>query len=53
MDSGRATLLSDLDEFRKAMEFSLSEKEEKLRKLSLEYDEELYPHLVSTIAERR
>ena len=27
--------------------------EEKLRRLSIEYDEELYPHLMSTIAERR
>ncbi|GKA09667.1 hypothetical protein Tco_0688998 [Tanacetum coccineum] len=33
---------------------SLREKqEEKLRKLSIEYDEELYPHMLSTIAERR
>ncbi|GJX97016.1 hypothetical protein Tco_0352814 [Tanacetum coccineum] len=29
------------------------EGEEKLRKLSIEYDEELYPHMLSTIAERR
>ncbi|GJX37394.1 hypothetical protein Tco_0250697 [Tanacetum coccineum] len=28
-------------------------KEEKLRKLSIEYDEELYPHMLSAIAERR
>ncbi|GJU78940.1 hypothetical protein Tco_1276010 [Tanacetum coccineum] len=28
-------------------------KEDKLRKLSIEYDEELYPHMLSTIAERR
>ncbi|GKA26023.1 hypothetical protein Tco_0712132, partial [Tanacetum coccineum] len=27
--------------------------EEKLRKLSIEYDEELYPHMLSAIAERR
>ena len=27
--------------------------EEKLRRLSIEYDEELYPHLMSMIAERR
>ncbi|GJT67503.1 hypothetical protein Tco_1018983 [Tanacetum coccineum] len=29
------------------------EGEEKLRKLSIEYDEELYPHMLSAIAERR
>ena len=31
----------------------LQNQEGKLRKLSIEYDEELYPHLVSAIAERR
>lgn len=35
------------------MEKILKEQEEKLRGLSIEYDEELYPHLISTIAERR
>ncbi|GJZ29765.1 hypothetical protein Tco_0574412 [Tanacetum coccineum] len=36
-----------------AMEGLLEKQEEKLRKLSIEYDEELYPHMLSTIAERR
>ncbi|GKF22269.1 hypothetical protein Tco_0074591, partial [Tanacetum coccineum] len=31
----------------------LEKQEEKLRKLSIEYDEELYPHMLSAIAERR
>ena len=31
----------------------MEKQEVKLRKLSIEYDEELYPHLVSSIAERR
>ena len=44
---------TDLDEFRKRVESSLVVQEEKLRRLSLEYDEELYPHLMSMIAERR
>ena len=35
------------------MENALKVQEGKLRKLSIEYDEELYPHLMSTIAERR
>ena len=35
------------------MENSLKVQEGKLRKLSIEYDEELYPHLMSVIAERR
>ncbi|GKF60483.1 hypothetical protein Tco_0177269, partial [Tanacetum coccineum] len=31
----------------------LEKQEEKLRRLSIEYDEELYPHMLSAIAERR
>ena len=42
-----------LDDFRKRVESSLVVQEEKLRRLSIEYDEELYPHLMSMIAERR
>lgn len=35
------------------MENALKVQEGKLRKLSIEYYEELYPHLMSVIAERR
>nr|GFA97525.1 transposase (putative), gypsy type [Tanacetum cinerariifolium] len=42
-----------LEEFRQGVEKRLEEQEGKLRKLSIEYDKELYPHLVSSIAERR
>ena len=35
------------------MEKMIALQEEKLRALSIEYDEELYPHLMSTIEERR
>ena len=35
------------------MENALKVQENKLHKLSTEYDEELYPHLMSMIAERR
>ncbi|GJX31298.1 hypothetical protein Tco_0241153 [Tanacetum coccineum] len=42
-----------LDDFRQKVEGLLEKQEEKLRKLSIEYDEELYPHMLSTIAERR
>ena len=35
------------------MEKIIQVQEEKLRGLSIDYDEELYPHLMSTIAERR
>nr|GEZ29007.1 transposase (putative), gypsy type [Tanacetum cinerariifolium] len=42
-----------LEEFRQEVKERLEKQEGKLRKLSIEYDEELYPHLVSSIAERR
>ncbi|GJV55520.1 hypothetical protein Tco_1456525 [Tanacetum coccineum] len=42
-----------LDEFRQRVEELLEKQEEKLRKLSIEYDEELYLHMLSAIAERR
>lgn len=42
-----------LDELHERVEGALKIHEGKLRKLSIEYDEELYPHLMSTIAERR
>ncbi|GKE60641.1 hypothetical protein Tco_1511008, partial [Tanacetum coccineum] len=41
-----------LDEFRQRVKELLEKQEEKLRKLSIEYDEELYPHMLSAIAER-
>ena len=42
-----------LNELRERVEGALKVQENKLRKLSIEYDEELYPHLMSTISERR
>jgi hypothetical protein len=53
MEHNKNDHFSRLDEFRKAVEGSLEKQEVKLHKLSIEYDEELYPHLVSSIAERR
>ena len=50
---GRERFFANLEDFRKAILTLYEVKERKLRKLSLEYDEELYPHLVSTVAERR
>ena len=44
---------ANIDEFKVRMEKIIQVQEEKLRALSIEYDEELYPHLMSTIAERR
>jgi hypothetical protein len=53
MEQNKKEHFSQLDEFRKALEDALGKQEGKLRKLSIEYDEELYPHLVSFVAERR
>ena len=44
---------ADMDTFRSRIQTVLNSQEEKLRKLSIEYDEELYPHLCQSIAERR
>ena len=53
MEQNKSKHFAQLEEFRKSVGDALEKQEEKLRKLSLEYDEELYPHLVSSIAERR
>ena len=53
MQENRGKHFAQLDEFRERVETTLKVQESKLRKLSIEYDEELYPHLMSAIAERR
>lgn len=53
MEQNKNEHFSRLDEFCKAVENALEKQEAKLRKLSIEYDEDLYPHLVPSIAERR
>ena len=44
---------ASIAKFREEMLKIIQAQEDKLRGLSIEYDEELYPHLMSTIAERR
>lgn len=44
---------ANIDKLRAQVENALKVQEGKLRKLSIEYDEELYPHLMSVIVERR
>jgi chromosome segregation ATPase len=53
LQENKSKHFAQLDDFRKAVEAALETQEGKLRKLSIEYDEELYPHLVSAVAERR
>ncbi|GJW10246.1 hypothetical protein Tco_1576073 [Tanacetum coccineum] len=53
LEGGKNNHFAGLDDFRQRVEGLLEKQEEKLRKLSIEYDEELYPHMLSTIAERR
>jgi chromosome segregation ATPase len=45
--------IAHIEQFRERIDKLVQAQEEKLRALSIEYDEELYPHLLSTIAERR
>ena len=44
---------ASIAKFKEDMLKIIQAQEDKLRGLSIEYDEELYPHLMSTIAERR
>ncbi|GKB37606.1 hypothetical protein Tco_0882548, partial [Tanacetum coccineum] len=53
LEGGKNNHFAGLDDFRQRVEGLLEKQEEKLRKLSIEYDEELYPHMLSAIAERR
>ncbi|GJU28980.1 hypothetical protein Tco_1172569 [Tanacetum coccineum] len=53
LEGGKNNHFAGLDDFCQKVEGLLEKQEEKLRKLSIEYDEELYPHMLSTIAERR
>lgn len=53
VELSKSNHFAKLDEFIKFVNESLERQEEKLRKLSIKYDKELYPHLMSTIAERR
>ncbi|GKE93136.1 hypothetical protein Tco_1574231, partial [Tanacetum coccineum] len=53
LEGSKNNHFAGLDEFRKRVEELLEKQEGKLRKLSIEYDEELYPHMLSAIAERR
>ncbi|GKF34312.1 hypothetical protein Tco_0107512, partial [Tanacetum coccineum] len=53
LEGGKNNHFAGLDEFRQRVEELLEKQEEKLRKLSIEYDKELYPHMLSAIAERR
>ena len=53
LEEKRAEHYASLQEFKERIEKAVAMQGEKLRALSIEYDEELYPHLVSTIAEHK
>ena len=50
---GHKKHFANLEDFRQSILKMYENKERRLRKLSIEYDEELYPQLMSTLAERR
>ncbi|GJT68941.1 hypothetical protein Tco_1028227 [Tanacetum coccineum] len=52
LEGGKNNHFAGLEEFCKRVEELLEKQEEKLCKLNIEYDEELYPHMLSAIAER-
>ena len=45
--------LANVEALGRRFEDAISSAEERLRKISIDYDEELYPHLVQSVAERR
>ena len=49
----KAQHLANVDAFGRRFQEAISNAEERLRKISIDYDEELYPHLVQSVAERR
>jgi hypothetical protein len=53
VEQNKSNHFAKLDELIKFVNEALERQEGKLRQLSIEYDEELYPHLLSTIVERR
>ena len=53
LEQKRGEHLACLDRFADEVKAKIAVHESKLRQLSIEYDEELYPHLMSSIAERR
>ena len=53
LEEKKTVRCDQLADFGKKVESAVEVQEEKLRGLSIEYDEELYPHLMSMIAERR
>ncbi|GKA03733.1 hypothetical protein Tco_0676514 [Tanacetum coccineum] len=53
LEGNKNNHFAGLDEFRQRVEELLEKQEEKLRKLSIEYDGELYPHMLFAITERK
>lgn len=53
LEEKKAEHFGHIEKLRVKLEKALRAHEEKLRRLSIEYDEELYPNLMSTIAEHR
>ena len=53
LEMGMVSHFADVDGFRKRVKETLAEQEQRMRKLSIAYDEELYPLLLSAVAERR
>ena len=53
LQQAKNKLFADVEEFRSVVQLRMKDHEERFRKLSIEFDEELYPHLMQSLAERR
>lgn len=53
LQQNRTKHFESLDTFRDKVQVSMQKLEEKIAKVSLEFDEELYPHLLQSVAEHR
>ena len=53
LEKGMASHFADVDGFRRRVKETLAEQEQRMRELSVTYDEELYPLLLSAVAECR
>ena len=53
LEQNKEQHLANLTEFCGKVSFELTSLEERLRKMTIEFDEELYPHLAQSVAERR
>ena len=53
LEQNKEQHLANLTQFCNKVSFEVESLEARLRKMTIEFDEELYPHLAQSVAERR